>query len=97
MNVEDSRHPWPRLTAAARQARDPRDTAAPYGFATRVAALAATIQGVSLVERFALKAFGLACLLALLSVAANFSAIVPSWFAEEELAADDPLSLLLSD
>ena len=34
------RDPWARLVHAARQVPDDRDTSAPYGFATRVAALA---------------------------------------------------------
>lgn len=98
MNLDDPRHPWSRLTAAARQARDPRAVTAPYGFATRLAALAAAGHAVPLVERFALRAVGLACLLALLSVATNFTVVASSgWWTEEELAEDDPLSILLSD
>lgn len=97
MNLDDPRHPWSRLTAAARQARDPRSASAPYGFATRLAALAGERRAVPLVERFALRAVGLACLLALLSVATNFTSVVPGWWSEEELAEDDPLAMLLSD
>ncbi len=75
MNLNTPRHPWFRLTAAARQIRDERDTTAPYGFATRVAALACGQQRrvSSLVERFALRAVGLSCLLALLSVVLNYT------------------------
>ena len=60
MNPTDPQHPWSRLVAAARRASDDRDTAAPYGFATRVAALAFTQERkmASLVERFALRAVG---------------------------------------
>lgn len=77
MSLQHSRDPWTKLSAAARQARDDRDDTAPYGFATRVAALALTQDrhGVSLVERFALRALGLACLLALGSVALNYNEI----------------------
>jgi len=74
MNLHDPKHPWNRLVTAARALRDDRDLAAPYGFTTRVAALAFSHEGrvVSLFERFALKAVGIACLLALVSVAVNY-------------------------
>ena len=60
MNPPDQK--WERLAAAARRANDPRDTAAPYGFATRVAALAMSPARVrvSLLERFSLRAVGVA-------------------------------------
>jgi hypothetical protein len=76
MNPPDNR--WSRLTAAARQVRDERDTAAPPGFATRVAAHAfATAEQPfsALFARFSWRALGFAALLALVSVAANYSAI----------------------
>ena len=74
MNLNDPQHPWPRLVAAARQAPDDRDTAAPFGFATRVSALALAPERAmaSLLDRFALRAVGIAGLLALLSVVANY-------------------------
>ncbi len=92
----DPKHPWSRLATAARNAPDDRDTAAPYGFATRVAALAIAQERavVSLFERFSLRALGVACLLAMVSVAANYSTISAA-FAEEETGAvmmDDPVS-----
>ncbi len=71
MNTPDPR--WQRLAAAARQVRDGRDTAAPSGFATRVAAqaFAAVEQPFSaLLARFSWRALGFAALLALISVAA---------------------------
>ncbi len=76
MNPPDSR--WPRLAAAARQVRDERDTAAPYGFATRVAArafAAAEPPFSALLARFSWRALGVAALLTLVAVAANYSAI----------------------
>ena len=98
MNLEDPRHPWSRLTAGARRASDERDTAAPLGFATRIAALAQTRKPASLVERFALRALGFACLLAGLSVISNFSVLRPlSASGDDELAEDDPVVLLLGD
>lgn len=75
MNSTDPKHPWMRLTAAARTVRDERDVAAPYGFATRVVALAQEVKVASLFERFALRAVGIACLLALASVAVNYKAL----------------------
>ncbi len=73
-NLNNPRDPWTRLTAAARTASDDRTACAPYGFATRVVALALSHErtGVSLFERFALRAVGVAGLLALGSVAMNY-------------------------
>ena len=98
MNLDDPRHPWNRLTRAARTVRDDRDTAAPVGFATRVAALAweCEIRPFSLFERYAPRALGVAGLLALLSVVANFSALTTSADPEEEELADSPITLLLT-
>ena len=76
-NFNDSRNPWARLTAAARTVRDDRDETAPYGFATRIAALALAQEDkvASLFDRFALRALGVACLLALFSVALNYETL----------------------
>jgi hypothetical protein len=84
-NFNDPRNPWPRLTAAARTVHDDRDTTAPYGFATRIAALALAQEEkvASLFDRFALRALGVACLLAVGSVAINYEAIT----AEQTAAA----------
>jgi hypothetical protein len=76
MNPPDTR--WQRLAAAARQIRDERDTAAPAGFATRVAAhaFARVEQPFSaLLARFSWRALGFAALLALVSAAANYTAV----------------------
>lgn len=97
MNPNDPKHPWSRLVAAARRAPDGRDTAAPYGFATRVVALAFTQERAvaSLFDRFALRALGVACLLAVLSIVVNYSALTKSVLVEDELPADDPVAALL--
>ena len=74
MNPNDNG--WQKLTATARRWRDERDVKAPYGFAVRVAALAMSEEPVfagSLFERFSWRALGLAALLALVSLAANYS------------------------
>ena len=86
-SLNDPRHPWARLIAAARNAPDDRGASTPHGFATRVAALALAQERavVSLVDRFALRAFAVASLLALASVALNYSAITGG----NSMAADD--------
>lgn len=94
--------PWARLTAAARTVRDDREASAPYGFATRVAALAFEQERrlVSLFDRFALRALGLACLLALVSIAINYQALnspasVHGTGDEVIVAVDDPVAVVL--
>lgn len=99
MKPTDPNHPWQRLTAAARQARDDRDTAAPYGFATRVAALglAQTSAEVSLFARFSLRALGVACLLMVAAFATNYSLITSVGSAEDETAmTDDPVAEVIN-
>ena len=99
------RHPWARLTQAARQARAHGDTAAPFGFATRVAALALARDSrvVSLLDRFALRAVGIASVLAILSVAVNYPAVSAGVFGAtgpvvedvDVLTPDDAVSIVL--
>jgi hypothetical protein len=95
-NLNAPRDPWSRLTTAARAVRDERDVTAPYGFATRVAALALLQERSvsSLFERFALRALGVASLLALGSLALNYNAITnpaPSAAAASFANIDDVL------
>ena len=80
---------WSRLVAGARGAVDPRDTSAPYGFATRVAALAGSAERMrgSLLERFSWRALGVACLLAIASTAVSYS--VGTTTADEDALSDD--------
>ena len=68
---------WNRLAEAARGAPETRDASAPYGFSTRVAALAFATERptASPFASLALRAMGVSCLLALLAVAANFSSV----------------------
>jgi len=91
MNTPDPR--WERLTAAARQVRDERDTAAPYGFATRVAARAfAAVEPPfsALLAKLSWRALGVAALLALASVAINYSAFsAHSSSAEDDSASNE--------
>ncbi len=84
----------------ARGDRDPRDESAPYGFSTRVAALAFSQSRriPSLVDRFALRAVGLASLLALASVVFNFTTTpgsAPVATDETTTSADDAMTVLL--
>jgi len=89
-------HQWPRLAAAARSARDTRDESAPFGFATRVAALAMAAPAPAswaLFEKFAVRGLIAACALSLAAVAFG----VASWSSDREndVAADDTVSEVL--
>ena len=106
MTPNDPKHSCARLTAAARQVNDPdsRSISAPYGFATRVAALAleqpAAVGISALFERFSLRAVGVAGLLALLSIAVNYPALAGAFnsnaSAEPEfIPSEDAIALLV--
>lgn len=90
MKLQDPKHPWTRLMVAARQVRDERDMSAPYGFATRVVAIALSQDKRvgSIAERFALRAVGVSCLLALLSLALNYGALTSPAPAIPSVAAE---------
>jgi hypothetical protein len=86
---------WQRLAAAARRAPPAGDESAPYGFSTRVAALAFAAQRppTSAFARLSLRAAAVACLLAVVAVALNFSAITGAFEDEWSVAAgDDPIA-----
>lgn len=106
MNRPPVQDAWPRLAAAARRMRDERDDAAPFGFATRVVALAIAGQRctASLMDRFAWRALGIACLVALGSVAMNYRELAPltrpapAVVVNEDfdtISHDDPLAIVL--
>ena len=81
---------WNRLIAAARRAEVAgRDENAPHGFATRVVARAFADESAgatgALLSRYALRAFGVACLLAIACVAANLRPILNA--IDDEAAA----------
>ena len=86
--------PWNKLVAAARNAPVDGDISAPYGFATRIAALAMADDRprASLFARYSLRAVGFACLLAVVSVAANYSAIVSMFQSDPAAVTDDPVA-----
>ena len=87
MNSPEKR--WTRLAARARTAPDARSPEAPYGFATRVAALAASAERFkgSLLERFSWRALGVACLLAVVSTAVSYS--VGTTSSDDDALSDD--------
>ena len=87
---------WQKLTAAARSARDERAAAAPYGFATRVAALAAVLPARAPwapFERFALRGLLVAASLGFAAVAFNYSAFLSD--QSDEYAGADTVTELL--
>jgi len=91
MNDFNSR--WQRLVAAARRAPVTDEMAAPYGFATRVAARAVNEPrpGVAAIfARFSMRALYLACLLTLTGVATNYLAFAGTEDNEQNLI--DPVS-----
>lgn len=95
-------NPWRRLVSAAREVSADRAESAPYGFSTRVAAMAfAAGRGRSLLDRFAFRAVGVACLLALASAVINYSFTsvqktpTVQVQTEEQANADDPMAVLL--
>jgi hypothetical protein len=86
---------WQKLVAAARRAPAAGDESAPFGFSTRVAALAFESREprVSDFARMSLRAAAVAGLLAVVAVAANFSAIRGA--LDDDTAAatsDDPIA-----
>ena len=87
---------WQKLTTAARQARDDREAAAPYGFALRVTARA-TAQPArapwASFERFALRGLMVAATLGVAAVAFNYSAFLSD--QPDEYAATDTVGDLL--
>jgi hypothetical protein len=93
------KHPdqrWPRLTAAARSARDERDTAAPYGFATRVAALAMAMPSANpfaVFDRIAKRGLIAAAAFSVAAVAFGYSA----WTGDhgDDVTATDAVSEIL--
>ncbi len=88
---------WQQLVAAARQVRDDRDTSAPYGFATRVVALAfeqkrkPTLE--ALFERFSWRALGLAGLMAVVGAASTYASAHTQ--SEDDAYLDDSAEVLV--
>lgn len=81
---------WEKLVALARRARDERPETAPYGFSTRVAALAMAGEGrlsASLFERWSWRAVAIAGMFAAVSVAASYTSSPSA--ADDEFLSDE--------
>jgi hypothetical protein len=93
--MKPERKSWQQLVAAARRAPPAGDESAPFGFSTRVAALAFE-RGEAPASQFArtaLRAAAVAGLLAVVAVAANFSAIKGAFDDDSAVAtSDDPIA-----
>lgn len=88
---------WKRLAAAARQVPDTRDSAAPYGFAARVAANAFTAERptmLTLMGRLSLPALVAALALMIVSIVANYPSLSTTAETEQELL--DPVTEALT-
>ena len=86
---------WQKLVEAARRAPADADQAAPFGFSTRVAALAfeRARPASSIFARLSLRAALVACALALAAVALNYSAITSAFDTDTStVAGDDPVA-----
>jgi hypothetical protein len=86
---------WQRLVEAARKASPAGDESAPFGFSTRVAAVAFEQRAVPAFNfaRTSLRAAAIAGLLALAAVAVNYSAIRGAFDGADAVAAtDDPIA-----
>lgn len=89
---------WLRLAAAARHAPVERDETAPYGFATRVAALglaapAAPLPRVML-EKLALRGFFAACVLSVAAVVFGYSTFKAE--SDSEIVSGDVVTEMLA-
>ena len=95
--MKTSNSAWQRLVVAARQASVAADAAAPYGFSTRVAALAQaggerpSLQ--SSLNHFSWRALGFSLMLMIVSIAANYSSVTTVVENEQDLV--DPVEEIL--
>jgi len=87
---------WQKLTTLARKAADTRDVAAPYGFAVRVAARAATLPAAppwALFERFAFRGLMVAAVFGVGAMALGFSSILSE--PADDYASTDTVAEIL--
>jgi hypothetical protein len=94
--MKDEDPSWKKLVEAARRAPVPPDEAAPFGFSTRVAALAFE-QGrpaSSPFARLSVRAAAVAFLLAAIAVGVNYPAIIGAFDDQPGAtsAGDDPVA-----
>jgi hypothetical protein len=96
--MKDFESRWQQLVTVARQAPVADDATAPYGFATRIAARALSEQDrpalVAVFGRFSIRALWVACLLMLVSMAANYMAFAGG--EDDEQGLTDPVAEVLS-
>ncbi len=96
--MKDFESRWEQLTVAARQAPAREEVTAPFGFATRVTARAFSrapaVPWLAAMRRFSLRAFWLAGVLMLASMAANYVAFAGG--EDDEQSVVDPVSEVLS-
>jgi hypothetical protein len=87
-----------RLLAAARRAPVTGDEAAPFGFSTRVAALAfeQAPPAAPSFARLSLRVAGIACLFAVVAVGVNYKAITTALDDDSSVAGDDPVAEVVS-
>lgn len=89
---------WLRLATAARQAPDDRDETAPFGFATRVAALGlmapAAVLPRAVFEKFALRGLFAACALSAAAAAFGYTAFTSE--QETEAVTGDTVTEVLA-
>lgn len=89
---------WQRLTEAARRAPASEESAAPYGFSTRVAAMAfespAPMSVSALLDRFSLRALFAACALMVACLATSYSLTASSGTDELPLPQDPVAEIL---
>ena len=95
--MKTSASAWQRLAAAARHTPEKNDVAAPFGFSTRVAALAMAAEQPALramVNPLWWRALGAALVLMIFSIAANYSSI--SLTADGDQDPFDPVAEVLT-
>ena len=94
--MKTSHSAWQRLVVAARQVPVATEETAPYGFSTRVSALAMAIERPSLsssLNHFSWRALGFSLMLMIVSIAANYSSVTA--VAENEQDLTDPIEDIL--
>jgi hypothetical protein len=97
--MKNSHSVWQRLVVAARQSPIAGEAAAPYGFSTRVAALAmAAVERPSLrssLNHFSWRALGFSLMLMIVSIVANYSSVTTVAENEQD-AVFDPVEEILT-
>ena len=92
--MKDFTSRWNRLAGAARQAPAREEAAVPFGFSTRVAALAlsapAPVPWLAAIRQLSFRALWLAGVIMLGSMAANYAALASNEDDEQSIA--DPVS-----